>query len=286
MDVSCKRWHSRAQTKLVPGRVESALVRFWTQCEGSKHCNKWILILTIPLRLNAILRNLKVKLFLEKRCKCFSFYNQCTRCSSKMSWLQWKVSKTPNRAYLRSCSFPNLSHSETLLPTNGGTWWNVWCNMWLNITPWCIIHRHRFQNPNTSRENHPLWALHWAAFYIFVIIIVQGCLRGSRDVSYKLLIIEVHIDQKWPEMARTCQPRHIVVGEFVRAVIHDPSAHFVIRHYFLPRWGPRKGAARIERFNKCVCWDFHEGELFIYECKDGNVQNLWKVSGSAFSEAF
>lgn len=136
MDVSCKRWHSRAQTKLVPGRVESALVRFWTQCEGSKHCNKWILILTIPLRLNAILRNLKVKLFLEKRCKCFSFYNQCTRCSSKMSWLQWKVSKTPNRAYLRSCSFPNLSHSETLLPTNGGTWWHVWCNMRPNITPW------------------------------------------------------------------------------------------------------------------------------------------------------
>lgn len=72
MDVSCKRWHSRAQTKLVPGRVESALVHFWTQCEGSKHCNKWILILTTPLRLNAILRNLKLKLFLEKRCKCVS----------------------------------------------------------------------------------------------------------------------------------------------------------------------------------------------------------------------
>ena len=107
MDVSCKRWHSRAQTKLVPGRVESALLHFWTQCEGSKHCNKWILILTTPL--NAILRNLELKLFLEKRYKCVLASTTSVHVA-RATWVDYSenVSKTPQLGLSPKLLLPKL----------------------------------------------------------------------------------------------------------------------------------------------------------------------------------
>ena len=52
-------------------------------------CHKWKLYNS----LNISQRNpaSQTRAFPSKTCKCFSFYNQCTRCSSKMSWLTKKI---------------------------------------------------------------------------------------------------------------------------------------------------------------------------------------------------